>query len=231
LATKIFTPIWEGVIIPRRFDLAELLPAELPKSRRFETETDTVERSIAAEQKLRKAGPLFRKLAERLADCRNGDCSCRLPICPICARSFRRWFAANVMALADRTNNPNTITLFCATVPEGQLHCVDLAKSHDQLRHRLRRAGVSDAVAVGGTEVAYRAKQNDWLLHHHVLVGDAESHQFDRLRSAWSKSEIETPVRISPLRDPARQLGYLLKFASFHRPGTESSARRARAYP
>ena len=35
-----------------------------------------------------------------------------------------------------------------------------------------------------------------------------ERSALDRLRAAWAKSDIRAPIRISPLVDPARQLGY-----------------------
>jgi hypothetical protein len=222
---------WERVRIPARFDLVELLPAGLPKSFRFETKADVIERSLATEKRLRKAGLSLRDMAESLADCRSGYYSCRQPICPICALAFRRWLAANGMALARKISNPVTLTLFCDAVPEGRLHDADTAKIHDRVRQRFRRAGLGDIVAVGGTEVAYRADQKDWLVHLHLLVGDVEKSALERLRAAWAKSEIRAPLRISPLVDPPQQIGYLLKFSTFHRPGMQSSPRRARAYP
>lgn len=192
---------------------------------------DVIERSIATELGLRKVGRGFRDIAKFLADCRGRRYPCRHPICPICARRFRRWFAANVMVLAGNVSNPVTVTLFCDTVPERQLHRVDIAKLHDRVRHRFRRAGLGDIVALGGTEVAYRADYKDWLVHLHLLVGDVERSALERLRAAWANSDIRAPIRISPLVEPPRQLGYLLKFSTFHRPGAQSSSRRARAYP
>jgi hypothetical protein len=222
---------WENVQIPARFDLVGLLPAHLPKSARFETESDVVERSVATEQRLRKVSQGFGDIAKFLADCRSGNYPCRQPVCPICARLFRRWFAANGMALARKINDPVTLTLFCDAVPGGQLHRVDIAKLHDRVRQRFRRAGLGSIVAVGGTEVAYRADQRDWLVHLHLVVGDVESSAKERLRAAWSKSDIRAPIWISPLVDPPQQIGYLVKFPTFHRPGMQSSPRRARAYP
>jgi hypothetical protein len=148
---------WENVQIPARLDLVELLPARLPKRLRFETKADVIERSLATENRLRKAGPGLQDMVESLADCRLGNCACRQPICPICARLFRRWFAADGMAIARKINNPVTLTLFCEAVPQGQLHRVDIAKLHDRVRQRFRRAGLGDIIAMGGTEVAHRA--------------------------------------------------------------------------
>ena len=230
MAVDLRAEYWENVQIPARLDLVELLPAHLPKSTRFETKMDVIERSLATEQRLRLSQG-FGDIAKFLADCRSGNYPCRQPVCPICARHFRRWFAANGMALAREINNPVTLTLFCDAVPEGQLHRVDIAKLHDRARQRFRRAGLGDIVAAGGTEAAYRAEQNDWLIHLHLLLADLESSAEERLRAAWATSEIRAPLRISPLVDPPQQIGYLVKFPTFHRPGAQSSARRARAYP
>ena len=62
---------WERVKIPAGLDLVEVLPANLPKSRRFETKADVVKRSIEREQRLRKT--CNDHVAEFLADCRSGQ--------------------------------------------------------------------------------------------------------------------------------------------------------------
>lgn len=220
---------WERVKIPAGLDLVEVLPANLPKSRRFETKADVVKRSIEREQRLRKT--CNDHVAEFLADCRSGQYPCRQPICPICGRLFRRWLAANILALYKNLRNPVTITLFCETVPEGKLHTADIAKIHDRVRQRFRRAGLGNIVAVGGTEAAYRAEHKDWLVHLHLLVGDVDKLALKRLRAAWVKTGIPAAVRVSPIVDQARQIGYLQKFSTFHRPGEQSSPWRAQAYP
>jgi hypothetical protein len=135
------------------------------------------------------------------------------------------------MALAQKITTPLTLTLFCEAIPEGQLHRVEIAKLHDRVRQRFRRTGLGNIVAFGGTEVAYRARQKDWLLHLHLLVGDAKDAALESLRASSETREIRVPLRISQLVDPPRQIGYLLKFSTFHWPGAQSSARRARAYP
>jgi hypothetical protein len=220
---------WERVGIPAHLDLVEVLPASLPKSRRFETKADVVKRSIEREQRLRKTRNDH--VAEFLADCRSGNYACRQPICPICGRLFRRWLAANILALYKNLRNPVTITLFCETVPEGQLHTVEIEKIHDRVRQRFRRAGLDNIVAVGGTEAAYRAEHKDWLIHLHLLIGDVEKSELKRLRGAWAKTGIPAAMRVSPLVDAPLQIGYLQKFSTFHRPGEQSSHWRARAYP
>ena len=153
------------------------------------------------------------------------------PICPICAHRFRRWLAANNLALANKLTNPVIVTFFCEIVPEGQLETVDIPKIHDRVRHRFRRAGLCDAVAVGGTEANYRAEHQDWLIHLHILVGDVEQSDLRRLRAAWATTGIPAAMRVSQIKDQPRQVGYLQKFNTFHRPGEQSSAYRARSYP
>ena len=38
-------------------------------------------------------------------------------------------------------------------------------------------------------------------------------------------------VKVQELRDPAAQISYLLKFTTFHRPGSQNGSRRPRAVP
>ena len=96
---------WENVQIPAGLDLVELLPAHLPKSTRFETKMDVIERSIATEQRLRLSQG-FGDIAKFLADCRSGNCPCRQPVCPICARLFRRRRSPCVGRGAARAKTP-----------------------------------------------------------------------------------------------------------------------------
>ena len=219
---------WERTKIPPHL-IWELLPPSLSKQLRFETIDDAIRLAIDRRKRLLKT--LYDHLALFMADCRAGVYPCRLPICPICARRFRRWLSANNLTLAGEIADPMTATLFCETVPEGQLETVDIPKIHDRVRHAFRRAGLRDAVVVGGTEASYRVEYRDWLIHLHLLVGNAEKSGLKQLRAAWAKTGIPAAMRVSQIKDPARQIGYLQKFSSFHRPGEQSSWHRARAYP
>lgn len=220
---------WERTKIPPALDLRKLLPSSLPKQLRFETKDDVIRLAIERERRLRKTP--YDHLACLIEECRQGLYPCRLPICPICARRFRRWLGANNLALADKLADPLTVTLFCETVPEGQLDLVNISKIHDRIRHALRRAGLRNAVAVGGTEACYRVEHGDWLIHLHLLVGNAEKAGLKQLRAAWAKTGIPAAMRVSKIRDSARQIGYLQKFSTFHRPGEQKSWHRPRAYP
>ncbi len=218
---------WERTKIPRRFDLRKLLPASLPTQFRFETREDVIRLAVEREKRLRRTP--YDHLALFMADCREGLYPCRLPICPLCARSFRRWLGANNLALADEIADPVTVTLFCEVVPEGQLATVDIPKIHDRVRHAFRRADLQDAVIVGGTEAAYRVEHRDWLIHLHLLVGNAKKSGLKQLRAAWAKTGIPAAMRVSKIKHRPRQIGYLQKFSTFHRPGDQSSWRRGSA--
>ena len=94
---------WENVQIPARFDLIELLPAHLPKSTRFETKMDVIERSIATEQRLRLSQG-FGDIAKFLAEL--GKLPLSPAVCPICARHFRRRRSPCVGRGAARAKTP-----------------------------------------------------------------------------------------------------------------------------
>lgn len=220
---------WERTKIPPALDLRRLLPPAFPKQMRFESIEDASVRSFEREKRLKATE--YDYFAPFLEDCRNGFSPCRLPICPICARRFRRWLAANNLALADKLTDPMTVTLFCEFAREGQLEAVSIPKIHDRVRHSFRRAGLANAVAIGGTEAGFRVVHEDWVVHLHLLIGNVDKAGLQRLRAAWAKTGVPGAMRVSQINDRARQIGYLQKFSTFHRPGEQSSWRRARAYP
>jgi hypothetical protein len=51
------------------------------------------------------------------------------------------------------------------------------------------------------------------------------------LRSAFANIGATRAIKVQPLRDPATQISYLLKFGTFHRPGSQNGSRRPRAIP
>jgi hypothetical protein len=52
---------------------------------------------------------------------------------------------------------------------------------------------LGDIVAAGGTEAAYRAEQNDWLIHLHLPIGDLDSSAEERLRALGQRAKSELP--------------------------------------
>src|SRR6266702_8973773 len=78
-------PFWRRTKPQKRYDIALLRPATLPKGQRFETEQDVRYESERSELLLRSYAGHSRQLARTLCACREGDVICDQPCCPICA--------------------------------------------------------------------------------------------------------------------------------------------------
>jgi hypothetical protein len=136
----------------------------LLKSERFESLADARRLSRSRQEKIRAADP---SLAQTLRECGRNRFVCSSPSCPRCARRFRVWFTAeNLEAFQKlKSSGSRIITIHLATVPEGELARASIQKAHAALRQRLNRADLSGAIFIGGTEVAYDAKEHHWVLH------------------------------------------------------------------
>ncbi|MGC1862098.1 MAG: hypothetical protein WA733_13495 [Methylocystis sp.] len=222
---------WERVRVPARLDLAKLLPASLRKGKRFETLDDARAYSAATQAVLRRTKrEQYLRHAEALEDCANGDRTCAQPFCPCCARPFRRWLTANLLELANDAADAKVLTIFAETFETGRLCDADILLAQRRLRQRLRRCGFVGSLVIGGTEVSYSARTETWTLHFHVVVVDAKPNTI-RLLIEKSAKDWRWAVKCEDLRDRVRQLSYLQKFSTFHRPGRARPGQRARAFP
>jgi hypothetical protein len=221
---------WERVRISARLDLAELLPASLPKGKRFETLDDARAYSAATQVVLRRTKrKRYLRHAEALQDCANGDRTCAQPFCPCCARPFRRWLTANLLALTKDAADAKVLTIFAEAFENGRLCDADILVAQRRLRQRLRRCGFVGSLVIGGTEVSYSARTRTWTLHFHVVVVDAQPEAIRLLADKCGKDG-RWAVKCEDLRDRVRQLSYLQKFSTFHRPGRVRPGQRARAF-
>ena len=119
--------------------------------------------------------------------------------------------------------------LCLATYEAGHLEEADIGQNHEQVRQRLNRAGFRGAVLIGGTEVAW--KNGRWLLHLHLLAIGVEKADWRALRARWPSVDEAIPIKVDQLRDAERQLSYLQKFATYHRPGARGLSGPGRPYP
>ncbi|MGC2221597.1 MAG: hypothetical protein WA624_04130, partial [Methylocella sp.] len=198
----------------------------MSKGERFETEGDVYERAIT------HIGPglcdRMPATANWIADCAEGEENCLLPICPICARHYRRFFFSEVLRIyTEHPNGAQAATIYLETYGAGMLENASLGKAHARFRKQLQRCGFGGAVIIGGTEVTYRHELNDWLLHLHLLSLGASFN----LEKLMSKKKIHDPLRIEPVKDHIEQLSYLQKFCTYHRPGKHRGKNRARPVP
>ena len=151
-------------------------------------------------------------------------------VCAVCARGWRQWQRKELARIASEYVGPHEgATLCLATYEAGHLEEADIAQNHEQVRQRLNRAGFRGAVLIGGTEVAW--KNGRWLLHLHLLAIGVEKADWRALRARWPSVDVAIPIKVDELRDPERQLSYLQKFATYHRPGARGLGGPGRPYP
>jgi len=208
-------------------DITVLRPPTLPVRKRFETAEDAAAESARSEVVL-KAGGAPRYLIEYLAECRAGDYVCEKTFCPSCARRFRRWFIGEVLRVSDG-QAAQIITVLLARSPN--INDLDPAPFRHSLRKRLDRAGLAEAVVIGGFEIVWRAADKNWVLHVNLLILGASRSAIARFEGSFGSSYFARPTKKAPLNDPPVQLSYLLKFSTYHRPLQQIGPRRSPAKP
>jgi hypothetical protein len=95
----------------------------------------------------------------------------------------------------------------------------------------LQRSGFQGSILIGGTEIAWLAKQNLWILHSHLLAIGVQQADWDRLRGALPDASPAAALKVQALEDFAEQLSYCQKFNSSHKPGKRGPNGRAQSYP
>jgi hypothetical protein len=151
-------------------------------------------------------------------------------ICAVCARTQRLRQTAELARIASEYVGPHEVATLClASYESGDLKEADIGQNHEQARQRLNRAGFRGAVLIGGTEAAW--KNGHWLLHLHLLAIGVEKADWRALRARWPRFGEAIPIKVDQLRHTERQLTYLQKFATFHRPGARGFSGPGSPYP
>jgi hypothetical protein len=157
------------------------------------------------------------------------DAPCAEMLCSRCARRYRLWLASELTHLAAYEVPAFVATLLLEAAQGPALSKIEPRLLHERVRKRLTRAGIE--AAIGGTEASYRAKENRWIVHLHLLVIGALGSTAVQLREIFAGSELGRPVVCQSLRNRAAQISYLQKFQTCHRPGEAGFSGRGRAYP
>ena len=123
------------------------------------------------------------------------------------------------------------LTVLLKRAPYDQIYLLDVKGYDAMLRKRLSRSGLADAAVIGGYETVYRARSKTWMLHAHLVIIGGTSKAIDRFKATFSNSNVERPVVPSRLDDLPRQLSYVLKFATYHRPFAQRGSTKAKALP
>jgi hypothetical protein len=147
------------------------------------------------------------------------EAECGLLICAECSEKARKPYIAELLRVEDMYQGPHEIgTAFLAAYPPGSLVSADVKREHDMLRKQLHRNGFTGSLAMGGTEAAWSERQGFWIVHVHFLAIGVPDEAWSELRTTLQKSGLKFPPKRQALNNLERQISYLQKFATFHRP-------------
>ena len=199
---------------------------------RFETIQDAQIESERSELLLTQMHDSGRRFAKSLRNCRENDQQCDQTFCPLCARVFRRWFIGELLRLTQKgTESVCILTILLKMAGHDKMDKLDLEKHRGILRQRLLRAGLGSAVVIGGFENVYRARQKEWVLHINLVVIGGQKTAIDKFKTSFEKSNIKRALMEAPVKNAAKQLSYLLKFTTYHRPHERRGSSKGEARP
>ncbi len=215
-------------------DIPLLRPPSLPLGERFETLDDVYRYSRDREEILAVSDRReHRRLADSLNECRTSDGHCGLPSCPICARRFRIWYIGEMLRIAEKVGAAQVKieTVLLAQASYDKINTLDITGYDGLLRKRLIRTGLADAAVIGGYENIYRAKTKSWMLHLNLALIGGEAKSIEAFEETFGESDIARPTLLQGLEDLKRQLSYILKFVTYHRPFTQLGSTKSQPIP
>jgi hypothetical protein len=147
---------------------------------------------------------------------------CGRVLCPLCARLYRIWFAKKTLRWLRRSKHHHrpakTLVVRMKQASNRDLPMVSIGRLQDQLRKRLLRAGIF--YVIGGTEVSYNAKDNNWTAHFHLLIFGASDAALKNFAQKCKTDGIPRAVdEPKELKNPVEQITYLQKFSTYYRVG------------
>ena len=220
---------WQDVPIPKSRDICLLRPPSLPRGERFETLSDAARIDDANIARLLNSRPDLAAEIERCDE--EGECA-SLPISARAALRYRRYFTAELLRIAEERKGPHqTATIYMRAFSAGELEAADLKLELEVLRKTLDRSHFKGLILLGGTEVAWLARHNLWILHCHLLATRVLEADWARLRKSLPDASPAAALKVKALKDFAEQLSYCQKFNSSHKPGKRGPNGRARPYP
>ena len=175
----------------------------------------------AEAQNLRRIDALVDRVPEIAAalEACNSDAYCCLVICAICSRRYRFRFIRRLLAIAKSCPGQHEVaTIFLEAFPVGTLATADVKRAHNRLRKLLERNGFKGSHLIGSTEVNWDSANKVWELHVHLLAIGVPSAAWKSLRKALRDVGPKFPVKVQRLRNPERQISYLIKFHTYFRP-------------
>jgi hypothetical protein len=224
-------PFWRRQTPSREYDIELLRPADRARGKRFETLGDAQQESERSEQLLRSFSGGNKELAELLQECRTGDYDCNRPFCPICARVFRRWLIGEGLRITKGREPVRIYTVLLQEAPQDKINDLDPTTVQHRLRKRLQRAGLGKVPVIGGIEIVYKARTRVWLLHANLVMIGGKKAARKKFTQGFKGGDIERPIIRARLKKPPKQLSYVLKFTTYHRPYEQQSSTKSEAKP
>ena len=224
-------PTWRQQVEDARRDVVSSPLSASTNGNHFETNAEADAESIRSENALSSFRPR-NAFATYLRECRERHYNCEQTYCPRCARTFRRYFAGELMRLTYKFHGAIKIsTVLLHTVPKGELGSLGIARFNQLLRKRLGRAGLGEVAVIGGFEVMYRARERDWVLHINLVFFGGDPNAIAAFGNTFAGSNLYRPVQTVDLKDPLKQLTYVLKFTTYHRPLKQIGPKKSPAKP
>ena len=217
-----------------KHDIRMLRPRSLPLGQRFETLHDVHNYSQDSEKKLALSDCREDlRLADDLSECRTSDRNCGLPSCPICARLFRIWFVGELLRIIEKVGSAQVRieTILLDQAPYDQIDTLDIKGYDALLRKQLSRNGLADVAIIGGYENVYRAQSKSWMLHLNLVIIGGTLDAIKAFEGTFCESEIDRPTMRQTLEDLKRQLSYILKFVTYHRPFAQIGSTKSTPVP
>jgi hypothetical protein len=224
-------PFWRRGAPGREYDIELLRPATRAKGKRFETLADAREESERSEQLLRSFSGGNKELAELLQECRAGDYECNRPFCPICARQFRRWFIGELLRVTNGDEPVRIYTVLLKEAPQDKNNDLDPTAVQHRLRKHLERAGLGKVPVIGGIEIVYKAKKRVWVLHANLVMIGGKKAARKKFKQSFQGGDIERPITRAALKNSPKQLSYILKYSTYHRPHEQHGSKKSNATP
>jgi hypothetical protein len=215
------------------YDIRLLRPPSLPLGERFETLQDVRRYSLGSEYKLDLSTSQRDQLSNHLNECRTLEQRCDQPYCPVCARPFRVWFIGELLRIIDTIGSAPVyiMTILLEAASYDEICRLDVKGYDAELRKRLSRNGLAEAVVIGGYENIYRAKSKTWVLHINLVIIGGTIKAVEKFKATFADSDIEKPALKEKLEDLPTQLSYVLKFTTYHRPFKQCGSKKGPAVP
>jgi hypothetical protein len=171
------------------------------------------------------------EIAAALEAC-DPDAVCWLVICAVCSRRYRRRLIRELLGIAKSYPGQHEFaTIYLDSFPAGKLVEADIKRAHERLRKGLQRTGFAGSLLMGATEVSWSGADRSWILHVHLLAIRVPPDTWVRLGRALRGAGPKFPLKVQPLRNPERQVSYMIKFHTFFRPRSRNGEVRSPAVP